>query len=184
MIRGMEYTHAQVSTHDQSVDGRMRPFSSIQCRMELCRVASDVKADRAHLRRATKALRLGHALTMTCLDRLARSTCDLLNTHSVITAEKARFRHLGEVWTDTTTVHERPMRTVFGGLAQLDHEVGRVSEGQAPARANDKSLGGPLGCAPCQRREAVQRLDSCKKAHADIGRGCNVSPATILELTA
>jgi DNA invertase Pin-like site-specific DNA recombinase len=57
----------------------------------------------------------GDVLTVTRLDRLARSTRDLLNTLAVITAKKAGFKSLAETWADTTTSHGRLMLTVLGG---------------------------------------------------------------------
>ena len=59
----------------------------------------------------------GDVLVVTRLDRLARSTRDLLNTLAAITAKKAGFRSLGDTWADTTTSHGRLMLTVLGGLA-------------------------------------------------------------------
>ena len=52
-------------------------------------------------------------LTVTRLDRLARSTRDLLNTLAAVTGKGAGFRS----WADTTTAHGRWMLTVLGGLA-------------------------------------------------------------------
>jgi hypothetical protein len=58
-------------------------------------------------------------LTVTRLDRLARSTRDLLNTLATITAKGAGFRSLNDTWADTTTAHGRLMLTVLGGLDRL-----------------------------------------------------------------
>jgi DNA invertase Pin-like site-specific DNA recombinase len=57
-------------------------------------VASGAKTDRAQLRKAIAALGSGDVLMVTRLDRLARSTRDLLNTLSAITDRKAGFRSL------------------------------------------------------------------------------------------
>ena len=64
------------------------------------------------LRRAIDALGVGDVLMVTRLDRLARSTRDLLNTLAAITDRKAGFRSLGDAWADTTTSHGRLMLTV------------------------------------------------------------------------
>jgi DNA invertase Pin-like site-specific DNA recombinase len=64
-----------------------------------------------------EALQPGDVLMVTRLDRLARSTRDLLNTLAAITAKKAGFRSLGDTWADTTTSHGSLMLTVLGGLA-------------------------------------------------------------------
>jgi DNA invertase Pin-like site-specific DNA recombinase len=55
-------------------------------------VASGAKTDRAQLRRLLDQLEAGDVLTVTRLDRLARSTRDLLNTLAAITAKKAGFK--------------------------------------------------------------------------------------------
>jgi DNA invertase Pin-like site-specific DNA recombinase len=70
-------------------------------------VASGAKTDRAQLRRAVAALAAGDVLMVTRLDRLARSTRDLLNTLAAITEKKAGFRSLADTWADTTTAHGR-----------------------------------------------------------------------------
>jgi DNA invertase Pin-like site-specific DNA recombinase len=80
-------------------------------------VASGAKTDRAQLRKALAQLDAGDVLMVTRLDRLARSTRDLLNTLATITGKEAGFRSLGNTWADTTTPHGRLMLTVLGGLA-------------------------------------------------------------------
>jgi hypothetical protein len=54
---------------------------------------------------------------VTRLDRLARSTRDLLNVLDAVAKAKAGFRSLKDTWADTTTPHGRLMLTVLGGLA-------------------------------------------------------------------
>jgi DNA invertase Pin-like site-specific DNA recombinase len=77
--------------------------------------ASGARSDRAQLRRAVDHIGKGDVLMVTRLDRLARSTRDLLNTLAAITAKKAGFKSLGDTWADTTTAHGRLMLTVLGG---------------------------------------------------------------------
>jgi DNA invertase Pin-like site-specific DNA recombinase len=79
-------------------------------------VASGAKTDRAQLARALAQLHAGDVLLLTRLDRLARSTRDLLNTFATITERKAGFRSLGDTWADTTTAHGRL-------ISQADAEI-------------------------------------------------------------
>jgi DNA invertase Pin-like site-specific DNA recombinase len=113
----MKYGYARVSSDGQSVDAQVRQLTKAGCKKVFREVASGAKTDRAQLRRLLDVLDTGDVLTVTRLDRLARSTRDLLNTLAAITAKKAGFRSLGDTWADTTTSHGRLMLTVLGGLA-------------------------------------------------------------------
>ena len=101
-------------------------------------------------------------LTVTRLDRLARSTRDLLNTLATITGKKAGFRSLGDAWADTTTSHGRLMLTVLGGLAEFERDLirARTSEGRERAKARGVKMGRKPKLTPHQQREAIRRRDS------------------------
>jgi DNA invertase Pin-like site-specific DNA recombinase len=103
-------------------------------------VASGAKTDRAQLRRLLDQLEADDVLMVTRLDRLARSTRDLLNILATITGKKAGFKSLGDTWADTTTSHGRLMLTV---LTRSMHDqitlVGRISERSR------------FGCTPVRR---------------------------------
>jgi DNA invertase Pin-like site-specific DNA recombinase len=103
----------------------------------------------------------GDVLTVTRLDRLARSTRDLLNTLAAITAKKAGFRSLGDTWADTTTSHGRLMLTVLGGLAEFERDLirARTGEGRARAVARGQRMGRPPKLTDHQKREAIKRRD-------------------------
>jgi DNA invertase Pin-like site-specific DNA recombinase len=99
-------------------------------------VASGAKSNRTQLHRALGALEKGDVLLVTRLDRLARSTRDLLNTLALIAEKKAGFRSIGDTWADTTTAHGRLMLTVLAGLAEFERELirARTSEGRKGQR--------------------------------------------------
>src|ERR1700731_3974680 len=88
----MKYGYARVSTDGQSVDAQVRQLAKAGCKKVFREVASGAKTDRAQLRRLLDVLDAGDVLTVTRLDRLARSTRDLLNTLAAITAKKAGFK--------------------------------------------------------------------------------------------
>jgi DNA invertase Pin-like site-specific DNA recombinase len=138
---GMKYGYARVSTDGQSIDAQVRQLGKSGCKKVFRDVASGAKTDRAQLRRLLDQLVAGDVLTVTRLDRLARSTRDLLNTLAAITAKKAGFKSLGDTWADTTTSHGRLMLTVLGGLAEFERDlIGRalVKAGRRPWRAGRK----------------------------------------------
>ena len=99
----MIYGYARVSTDGQSVEAQVRQLSKAGCKKVFREVASGAKTDRAQLRRVLDQLTAGDVLTVTRLDRLARSTRDLLNTLTAVSEKKAGFRSLGDVWADNTT---------------------------------------------------------------------------------
>jgi DNA invertase Pin-like site-specific DNA recombinase len=123
-------------------------------------------------------------LMVTRLDRLARSTRDLLNIMATIGEKRAGFRSLGDTWADTTTAHGRLMLTVLGGLAEFERELirTRTSEGRARAVANGVKLGRKPTLTPHQRREAIKRVNAEKETLGEIARSYNVSRWTISRL--
>src|SRR5277367_678190 len=131
-MQPMIYGYARVSTDGQSVDAQVRQLTKAGCKKVFREVASGAKTDRSQLRRALDHLTAGDVLMVTRLDRLARSTRDLLNTLAAITGSKAGFRSLSDTWADTTTPHGRLMLTVLGGLAEFERELisSRTSEGR------------------------------------------------------
>src|SRR5580693_5562877 len=119
----MKYGYARVSTDGQSVDAQVRQLIKAGCKKVFREVASGAKTDRAQLRRLLDQLEAGDVVTVTRLDRLARSTRDLLNTLAAITSRKAGFRSLADAWADTTTPHGRLMLTVLG---VMDGDVNKL----------------------------------------------------------
>jgi len=131
----MIYGYARVSTDGQSVEAQVRQLTKAGCKKVFREVASGAKTDRSQLRRSLAQLGAGDVLMVTRLDRLARSTRDLLNTLAAIADKKAGFRSLGDTWADTTTAHGRLMLTVLGGLAEFERELIRARTGEGRARA-------------------------------------------------
>jgi DNA invertase Pin-like site-specific DNA recombinase len=122
---------------------------------------------------------------VTRLDRLARSTRDLLNTLAAIAGKKAGFRSLGDTWVDTTTTHGRLMLTVLGGLAEFERELIRARTGEGRARAKARGVG--MGRKPKlivhQQKEALKRRDDGEPVR-EIARSYAVHHSTISRLQA
>ena len=144
-------------------------------------VASGAKTDRAQLRRVLDELGAGDVLVVTRLDRLARSTRDLLNTLATITGRKAGFRSLGDTWAHTTTAHGRLMLTVLGGLAEFERDLirARTGEGCERAKARGIKLGRKPKLTEHQKRDAIRRRDRDGEPVREIARSYNVSHSTI-----
>ena len=179
----MIYGYARVSTDGQSVTAQVAQLTAAGADKIFREVASGAKTDRVQLARAIGALEAGDVLLVTRLDRLARSTRDLLNILATISERQAGFRSLGDAWADTTTPHGRLMLTVLGGLAEFERELirSRTGEGRARAKARGQSLGRPFKLTLHQRREACARKANGEPVR-EIARSYNVSPSTISRL--
>jgi DNA invertase Pin-like site-specific DNA recombinase len=94
----MIYRYARVSADGQSVAAQVAALRKHWAGKVFREVASGAKTDRAQLRRVLDQLGAGDVLMVTRLDRLARSTRDLLNTLAAITGKKAGFQSLGDTW--------------------------------------------------------------------------------------
>src|ERR1700683_5394809 len=182
----MIHAYARVSTDGQSVDAQVRQLKAAGARKVWRETASGAKTDRVQLRRVLDQLERGDVLMVTRLDRLARSTRDLLNIMATIAEKRAGFRSLGDTWADTTTAHGRLMLTVLGGLAEFERDLirARTSEGRARAVANGVKLGRKPTLTPRQRREAIKRVNAEKETLGEIARSYNVSRWTISRLSA
>src|SRR5215831_1276254 len=99
------------------------------------REINDARADRKQLVWLLAELDDGDTVVVTRLDRLARSTRDLLNALAAIGAVNATFRSLHDAWADTTTAHGRLILTVLGGLAEFERHliIARTGEGRKRA---------------------------------------------------
>lgn len=179
----MIYGYARVSTDGQSVEAQVRQLRRAGCAKVFQETASGAKTDRQQLRRALALLVSGDVLMVTRLDRLARSTRDLLNTLAAITDQKAGFRSLGDAWADTTTPHGRLMLTVLGGLAEFERELirARTTEGRTRAKARGVKLGRKPKLTPHQIKEALRRREAGEPTR-EIARSYNVSHSTISRL--
>jgi DNA invertase Pin-like site-specific DNA recombinase len=180
----MIYGYARVSSGGQSVAAQVAALQAAGAGKVFREVASGAKTDRVQLRKAIATLDAGDVLMVTRLDRLARSTRDLLNALAIITGSKAGFRSLGDAWADTTTAHGRLMLTVLGGLAEFERDLirARTGEGRERAKARGVKLGRKPKLTPHQQREAIRRRDRGEETLAEIGRSYNVSGWTIARL--
>jgi DNA invertase Pin-like site-specific DNA recombinase len=178
------YGYARVSTEGQSLAAQIAELKAAKCDKIFQEKISGARSDRKQLARLMAILGKGDLLVITRLDRLARSTRDLLNTLGTIGEAGAGFKSLADTWADTTTAHGRLMLTVLGGIAEFERELikARTGEGRKRAKANGVKFGRPAKLTPHQKREAIKRREA-GEAHTDIARDLNVSHQTIGRLS-
>jgi DNA invertase Pin-like site-specific DNA recombinase len=178
------YGYARVSTDGQTLDAQLATLTAAGAAPVFHETASGAKTNRRELSKALRALDAGDTLLVTRLDRLARSTRDLLNILDTVAKAGAGFRSLGDTWADTTTPHGRLMLTVLGGLAEFERELirARTGEGRIRAKARGVHMGRPPKLTPHQKREALKALTDGTATQADLARRFNLSQSTISRL--
>jgi DNA invertase Pin-like site-specific DNA recombinase len=175
--------YARVSTDGQTLDAQHAALRDAGATQVFAEKISGAVTERKALAKAIAALTAGDTLIVTKLDRLARSTRDLLNTLDAIGKAGASFRSLGDGWADTTTPHGRLMLTVLGGLAEFERHLilARTGEGRTRAKARGVKFGRKPKLTSHQILEAITRKAS-GEALVDIARSYAVSHSTISRL--
>lgn len=175
--------YARVSTDGQTLDAQQAALASAGAERVYSEKVSGAQTDRKQLAKAIDALGAGDVLLVTRLDRLARSTRDLLNVLDTVSRKGAGFRSIADPWADTTTPHGRLILTVLGGLAEFERELirARTDEGRKRAKARGQRFGRKPKLTMHQQAEAKARK-AAGEALAEIGRSYNVSHSTISRL--
>jgi DNA invertase Pin-like site-specific DNA recombinase len=174
------FGYARVSTRDQDLSAQITELKRAGCTKVHSEKVSGARSDRPELGKVLGRLEAGDVLVVTRLDRLARSTRDLLNVIDAVAKRGAGFKSLKDTWADTTSPHGRLMLTVLGGLAESERELIRARTGEGRKRAKERGVrfGRPPKLTPHQRREALQRL-AAGETQTDIARTFAVDPTTI-----
>ena len=179
------YGYARVSTREQDLSSQDAELRAAGCAKVFREKASGAKTDRPELAKVIRRLEKDDVLVVVRLDRLARSTRDLLNVLDEVGKRGAGFRSLKDTWADTTTPHGKLMVTVLGGLAEFERTLiaARTGEGRMRAKERGVLFGRPHKMTPHQRQEALQRL-AAGETYADLARAYNVDATTIGRLAA
>jgi DNA invertase Pin-like site-specific DNA recombinase len=176
--------YARVSTLDQNLDLQMQALKKAGCRKIFREKVSGVRRQRPEFQRMLEQLRPGDTIVVWRLDRLARSTRDLLETMEAIREGRARFQSLSEPWADTTTHAGKLIMTVFAGIAEFERDLirERTKAGRDAARGRGVRFGRPR---KLNREQAnlAQRLISEGKPVRQIAETFNVHAATIYRLS-
>ncbi|MDB5620673.1 recombinase family protein [Tardiphaga sp.] len=176
----MKIGYARKSTTNQSLDGQVDQLRLAGCSRIVEETASGAASDRPALRKLIQELGPGSALVVIRLDRLARSTIDLLTILKSVADRGASFVSLQESWADTTTAAGRLILTVIGGLAEFERELikSRTSEGRERAKARGVRMGRKHKLTPHQQAEVRKRKAEGQSVR-ELGRSYNVSANTI-----
>src|SRR6516165_3760376 len=148
--------YARVSTYGQTLDAQLEQLRGAGCTKIYREKVTGAHNDRRELLKMLKAVARGDVVTVTRIDRLARSTLDLFAIVKQIVDAKAQFRSLAEPWADTGTSTGRLMIAVLGGLADVERDLirTRTAEGRSRAKERGQHMGRPPKLTDAQKAEA------------------------------
>lgn len=158
--------YARVSTVGQSLEAQIQQLTEHGCQRIYQEKISGDKADRLQLAKLLSSLQSGDTLVVTRLDRLARSTFDLLNIIKATASKNAGFLALAEPWANTSTAIGKLMLTVLSGVAEFERDliVLRTSDGRERA----KKAGVRFGPKPKLTRHQIEEV----RRRKELGESC------------
>jgi DNA invertase Pin-like site-specific DNA recombinase len=177
----MHIAYARVSTQGQDLEQQRAALLAVGCKRVFEEKVSGARKDRPELAKMLDHLRAGDVVNVTRLDRLARSTSDLLHIVDRIKEKEAGLRSLAEPWADTTSPAGKMIMTVFAGIADFERSLilDRTSVGRAAAKARGVRFGPPNALSSEQVAHARQLIETEKKSVASIARLFGVHRATL-----
>lgn len=173
--------YARVSTQGQDLAQQRETLSAMGCQRIFEEKVSGAKRDRPELGRLLDHLRTGDVVTVTRLDRLARSTSDLLHIAERINDSGAGLRSLAEPWADTTSPAGRMVLTIFAGIADFERSLigERTSAGRAAALARGVRFGPRPTLSAEQIVHARRLIEEEGRPVTEAARILNVHRATL-----
>jgi DNA invertase Pin-like site-specific DNA recombinase len=177
------YGYARVSTKDQDLANQIDALTKAGAERIYSEKMSGIVTDRAQLRIMLADLVVGDLVIVTRLDRLARSTLDLLSILKEIGDRGAAFRSLADVWADTSTPHGRLMVTILGGLAEFERSLikARTDEGHKRAKAEGVKYGRPRRLTTDQRRDLLGMYEA-NVHQKKIGETFGIHPKSVVRI--
>ena len=175
--------YARVSTQDQHLTGQLEALKAAGCETIYREKISGARADRPQLAKLMAALQPGDVVLVTKLDRLGRSTRELLDLIERIGKAGAAFRSLGDPLFDTSSSQGRLLSTLLAAIAEFERELirERTSDGRKRAMAKGVRFGRKPKLTEHQRLEAIARRDAGETLAA-IAKSYNVDLSMISRL--
>ena len=180
--------YARTSTSDQvaGFEAQVRDLRAHGCADKIFEEQVSSVAHRAQLDAALDFVREGDAFVVTRLDRLARSTSDLLRIVALLDAKGVALRILdfGGTAVDTQSPSGKLMLTIFAALAQFERELMLCRQREGIERA--KKAGRYQGRAPAARAKLseMRRLAGEGLRAPEIAKRLGVSRASVYRLLA
>ncbi|QGV65515.1 recombinase family protein [Clavibacter nebraskensis] len=178
--------YARVSTRQQSTDRQVVDLLAAGVRRDDLYVdhgVSGARASRPQFDVARAALHAGDTLVVTTLDRLGRSTSNMLVLAGEFQAADVGLRvlNLGGGDVDTSTTMGAMVFTMMAALAQAEREIKseRVVDSVANRRAAGRDLGGRRRKFTDSQIANAAQLIAAEKPAAQVARDLGMSTTTL-----
>ena len=151
--------YARVSTQDQHLAGQLEALKAAGAETIYREKISGTRADRPQLAKLMAALKASDTVIVTKIDRLGRSTRELLELIERIGKAGAAFRSLGDPLFDTTSSQGKLMATLLAAIAEFERDLirERTGDGRKRAMAKGVKFGRKPKLSDYQRGEAIRR---------------------------
>jgi len=179
----MKIGYARVSTTDQNLELQLAALKEAGCSRIYQEKISGAKKDRSELERLLDQLRPDDIVVVWKLDRLARSTQNLLELADRIKLAEASFSSLSEPWADTSSPSGKMVMTVFAGIAEFERDLirERTGAGRIAAKKRGVRFGRPEKMND-EQKSLAKRLLQEDKSVSEVAKTFNVHKATIYRL--
>lgn len=176
----MKIGYARVSTKEQTLENQLSRLADAGCELIFEEKVSGTARKRCELENMLEQLRKNDVVVVTRLDRLARSTAELLRIAETVNEKSAGIQSLDEPWADTTSPSGKMIMTVLSGIAEFERSLilMRTREGREAAQARGVAFGRPSKLRNDQK-ELVRELVQTGQSISAVARTFNVHPATI-----
>jgi DNA invertase Pin-like site-specific DNA recombinase len=175
---------ARVSTQDPHPTGQLDALKAASATEIFREKVSGARADRPQLSKLMLSLQEGDVVMVTKLDRLGRSTRELLDLIERIGRAGAVFRSLGDLLWDTSSSQGRLLSTLLATIAEFERGLvrERTGDGRRRAMAKGVKFGRKPKLSDCQRQEAIRRRDAGDETLAEIAKSYAVDISMISRL--
>lgn len=176
----MKFAYARVSTKEQNLSLQLDALNAENCDDSISEKISSRHKQRPEWEGLLRKLRSGDTVIVYKLDRIARSTTELLRIVEDFQNRDIALKSLQEPWADTTSSVGKLIITVMAGIAEFERELirQRSHDGRRAAKRRGVKFGRPAKLSSPQIR-LIQEARKNGSSVGELSTAFSVSKDTI-----